>query len=316
MSCLRILSVLVALGLLSGTVCAQVIFSDDFEDGDGVTRWSAPVVGLETPAIGSDGNVDYAFDYSAISNPFDGGNPIPPAPNSAPGTTTGVYITSNNTDNCPGDAGCVAPANDEGDSIGIVSNFGLPATGNYKVTGDLFLFWNGGGGSTEYTSFGINHQGSDNAPLRFNLNHGDGLAWQVDTDGDSGTDIIRYEGTSQSGLGGWEDIPNGTIPGVPTGDAVVPGIFSQWVEVEITHANGTSGFRINGALIDHAANLFSGGGVLIGHSDAFNSVNNPINGFTSGSIWDNITVTTIPEPTSAVLIALGVAGLVARRRVG
>ena len=296
--------------LLASQAHAQILFSDDFDDGAAATRWSAPLVTTENGV--PDSNVDYAFDYSQILNPFAGNTPIPSAPNSA-GTTTGIYMTANNTDECPGAAQC-PDSSDEGDAVGIASNYQLPTAMNYKVTADLFLFWNGGGGSTEYAILGVNHDGSDNIPFRFGINAGVGRAWVWDTDGDSGTDILTYDGTSETGLGGWEDIPNGTIPGVPTGAPAPVGPFSQWVEMELTVANGTSRLSMNGALIDVRDNPNVGDSILLGHADYFNSVNNAIQGFTNGSIWDNVVVMKIPEPSTVLLAGLGLVALAARRR--
>ncbi|TWT43415.1 PEP-CTERM sorting domain-containing protein [Botrimarina hoheduenensis] len=266
--------------MLSQTAGAQIVFSDSFDDGQASTRWSAPLETIEFST--SDWTLDYAFDYSQIQNPFAGNAPIPSAPNSTGGSTIGVYMTANNTEQTTGD---------EGEAIGIVSNFALPS-GDFSITADLFLFWNGGGGSTEYSIFGANHDGSNNVPFPFNVNAGSGIAWAADSDGDSGTDLYRFEeGIGQTGLGGYEAIPSGSIPNVPTGSPAPVGIYSQWVEVQIEVVDGNAAFSINGYLIDTVASAFTGGGVLLGHADYFNSVNNAIGGFTNGSIWDNIVVT-------------------------
>lgn len=304
MTCTRALALVAICGLATASANAQVLFSEDFNDGSGATRWSAPITTQEDPGIADDSNTDFAFDYSTFG--------ISAAPN---GTgTIGLLQQTNLTDQCPSDPACTD--SDEGEATGVVSNFMLPASGNYQVTADLYLFWNGGSGSTEYSSFGVGHDGSPNVPLRFGLNDGDGIAWQVDTDGDSGTDLIKFSDVNgQTGLGGWEDIPNGTIPGVPTGATSPIGIANQWVEMTITVANGQAGFYINGVLIDsQTADL--GGGVLLGQSDPFNSVNPPAPpiGAQNGAIWDNVVVSVIPEPASALMVGLGLVGLGMRRR--
>ncbi|MEO1496602.1 MAG: PEP-CTERM sorting domain-containing protein [Planctomycetota bacterium] len=285
----RCLVACAALALATVAGAQTTIFSEDWDDGLGADRWSDPLIQLETETLSFDGSVDYNFDYSVIASS---------APNSAGGSTTGIYMETNTTDD--GDV-------DEGESVGVIPNgFTLPA-GDFTFSADLYLFWNGGSGSTEYSIFGVHHQGSDQVSNRFAGNNGDGLSYQVDTDGDSGTDLLRFENdgviNSNSGLAppfgpGWEDIPNGTIPGVPTGATSPIGIANQWVDMEITATGDTIEFKINGVVLDTYANnadggFFSGGTILIGQSDPFNSTNldNP-QGLSNAAIWDNIVVTT------------------------
>lgn len=320
MNCIRICGLAAAMVFAVTQAHAQILFSDDFDDGAAAARWTAPIDSQESAP--ADWTVDYAFDYSAVINAKGPniGLPIPSAPNSVGGSTTGIYMTANNTDQCPGLACDPIDDVNEGESVGIVSLFDLPAGQNYKVTADVYSFWNGNGGSTEYAAFGVNHDRSDAVPFRFGLDDGSGLAWQADTDGDSGTDIIKFDSSSgQTGLGGWEDIPDGTVPGVSTGAAGEIGLFTGgWVEFEITVANGVSRFSINGAEIDTNSNPFSGGGVLLSHADPFNSVNDACiacGGFTNGTIWDNVVVMVIPEPSTVMLGCLGLAALGLRRRV-
>ena len=258
----RSLFVLLALAVTSATnsLSAQTLFSENWNDTLGSSRWSAPIEVKENAGIAFDGSVDYAFDYSTLG--------APPAPNQAGSSTMGVFLETNRTEQTAGD---------EGESIGILPNsFTLPNT-DYQIHADMYLFWNGGSGSTEYGTIGAHHQGSSNAPMRFNVNNGDGIAWQLDTDGDSGTDLLRYEGPGgETGLGGWEAITNGSIPGVPTGPAGSIGVFNQWVELTITSTAGTVEFAVNGFVIDtydNTGETFTGGTLLLGESDPFNSVN-------------------------------------------
>ncbi|MEO1498236.1 MAG: PEP-CTERM sorting domain-containing protein [Planctomycetota bacterium] len=306
MSCKRLLALAAALGFATASANAQILYTEDFDDSAGATRWSAPIEAQEDPNIAFDGSTDYAFDYSVWS--------IPASPNGN-GSTIGLFQETNTTDQCPTDPNCTD--SDEGEATGVFSNYALPSSGSYKVTADLYLFWNGGGGSTEYASFGVGHDGSDNTPLRFGLNDGDGIAWQIDTDGDSGTDIIRFDSVrGQTGLGGYEDIPNGTIPGVPTGATSPIGVANQWVEVAITVTSAGSTFSINDVVIDSWLGDF-GGSILLGQSDPFNSVNPPAPpvGASNGAIWDNVVVSVIPEPTSGLIAAVAMIGLGLRRRV-
>lgn len=290
-------------------------FSEDWDDGLGATRWSAPIIAQEDPGIPFDGSVDYAFDYSVLG--------AGPAPNTPGVTTIGVAMETNTTDQCPADPNCTD--SDEGEGVGIVplSALATMPAGDFLLQADMYIYWNGGSGSTEYGTFGA-FSGGTASPIRFNIDHGDGLAWQVDGEDGSSTDILRYESLpipgSETGLGSYDAIPNGSIPSVPTGGALGSGPFNQWVEMDIYSVSGIVSFSMNGFVIDtfdNTGGTFSGGTLLLGHSDPFNSVNpdDPISGLSNVVVFDNISLT-VPEPSSFVLLgmaSLGVIGLVRRR---
>lgn len=310
-----VLVCLVAISMTS-VASAQEIFSEDWDDGNGGMRWSAPIPALETPALGFDGTVDYAFDYSMLG--------AASAPNSTGGTTIGAAFETNTTDS-PGD---------EGEGVAIVPLAGLadiPA-GDFVLNADVYMFWNGTGGSTEYATLGV-HSGGTASPLRFGLDDGDGLAWQFDGDGDSSTDILRYEdpGAGETSIGEYEDIPDGSIPGVVTCDPSSPngpnpcggssnvGPVNQWVEMEIESVNGLVSLSMNGFVLDTFDNTGGGlanGTIMIGGSDPFNSVNNdnPGTGLSNYQVFDNVVLTAIPEPTSFVLLGLAGMSLLGMRR--
>lgn len=297
----------------AATASAQTIFSEDWDDGAGSTRWSAAIPAQEEPAIAFDGIVDYAFDYSSIG--------ASSAPNSSGGTTIGVAFGTNLTDQCPADANCTD--SDEGEAVGIVPLAGLadiPATSDFTLTADAYLYWDFQSGSTEYATIGV-FSGGTAAPLRFGLDNGDGLAWQVDSDGDSGTDILRFVGPagSETGLGGFEDIPDGSIPGVRTctpgtdcASTTPLGPQNQWVELKISSVGGMVSFSMNGYVIDTYDNTgggLSGGTLLIGGSDPFNSVNAG-----NRQVFDNIQLTMVPEPASFLLLGVASITLLGFRR--
>src|SRR5262245_7848978 len=98
-----------ALALLTRPAAGQLVFSENWDDLNGAARWSAPITVLETPPLGWDGLVDYAFDYSALG--------APSAPHSTGGTTIGLRLESNKTDS-PGD---------EGESVGVIPLSALAA---------------------------------------------------------------------------------------------------------------------------------------------------------------------------------------------
>ena len=298
----------------AGTALAQ--FSEDWDDGNGASRWSAPITALEDPGIAFDGGVDYAFDYSTLG--------IPSAPNSMGGTTIGAAMESNTTDQCPADPACVD--SDEGEALGIVplSALGQIPSGDFSLKTDAYMFWNGGSGSTEYLSIGVFNQGNA-VPLRFDLDNGDGLAWSFDGEGGSGTDLLRFENPPgvETGLGGWEDIPFGSIPGFNTGTPGVDfpgnqfaGPANRWIEVEIASSGGMVSLLVNGTVIDtydNTGGTLSGGSLMIGMSDPFNSVNvDDVNGASNLVIFDNVSL--VPEPATGLLSLIALLGMLGLRR--
>ena len=299
--------VLVSL-LLIGATSAYGQFFEDWDDGNAATRWSAPIETLENPNIAFDGNVDYAYDYSVLG--------IPSAPNSVGGTTIGVGLETNLT----------LQTDDtefEGEGVGIVPLMGDLPDGDFRLTADAYMFWNFESGSTEYLTIGI-HSGGTAAPVRFNIDNGDGLAWQFDGEGGSGTDILRFEGPngSETGLGGWEDFDCATDPfNVGTGcypGNQVPGPVNRWIEVMVESIGGTVTLSVSGLEIDsydNTAGNFSGGTLMLGQSDPFDSVNpDDANGNSNIVVFDNVRVTVIPEPSSGLLLMLALGGLGIRRR--
>jgi PEP-CTERM motif len=293
-----------AVAFTASSASAQ-LFSEDWDDGLGAGRWSAPITALECAACGFDGNVDYAFDYSSIG--------APSAPGSAGGTTTGIMMETNTTVNRDINGNAVF----QGEGVGVVpTGFNLPA-GDFILTSDVYMFWNGGGGSTEYAGLGA-FSGGTATPVRFNIDNGDGLAWQVDTDGDAGDDMYRYEGPPnnvETPLGGYEAIPDGSIPGVVTGPSRV-GPFNQWIELKIKSIAGIVEFSMNGYVIDtfdNTGGTFNGGTVLLNQSDPFDSVNaDDIFGFSNVTVFDNVKVV-VPEPASIALLSLGGLAMLRRR---
>ncbi len=281
----RCLIIGISLGMASVLPCsAQILATESWDDTLGATRWSSPRISQEDNALAFDGGVNYAFDYGIMS--------IPSAPNSPTGDTVGLFLESNKTDQT---------VSDEGESVGITLDGFILPSGDFQVQVDLYLYNNGLTGSTEYATLGVFHSGSNNVPLRFGSNAGDGLAWQLDSDGGSSVDLFRYEsvGSLETDLGGWEAIPNGTIASVPTGNAADIGIQNQWVVLTISSQEDLIEFAVNDYVIDsfdNSSGSFAAGSILLGHSDPFNSVN-PDNefGFSNGAIFDNLIVTEITD---------------------
>jgi hypothetical protein len=182
---------------------------------------------------------------------------------------------------------------------------------------------------------------------------GEGQSSQVDYNAMKGATFQlpatgQYAAGNTTGAGGARDNSNAYYtPILPTGvdtsllpyqGASIPvtgfaqqngvtqaGIFGfKWHEVliEVDSTGGTGGagsakWYIDGLLIatlDAGANgsFSTSGSVNFGYLDPFTSVSN--NAALSFGLIDNLVVTVIPEPTTVVLSALGVLGLVAARR--
>lgn len=333
MRSMKMLALLAAL-FLTTTVQAQVVFTEDFDDGAAATRWSAPIVEAETGVF--DGQVDYAFDYGAIG--------LPAAPGSA--STTGVLFEVNTTD-----AGDV----DEGEAVAIAPNgFTLP-DGSYRLSAQAYFnVESQNGGSTEFGLFGVHTAAfnapadaglNDDVPFDFGISNGNGLAYMASGDSGAFNDFHRFQDPgnldagTQTGLGSYDaQAAAGAVFDNIT-DPVNDGPRGQWIEIAVERIGTTASFIVDGVVVDTIFNAddYSGGSILIGYADFFNSVavttfevgpdptptdgsdgpfGDDIPGFAHFLVLDNVTVeSVIPEPTSAVLGGIALMGFAARRRV-
>lgn len=341
----------------------QVI--EDFNDGAAASRWTVvsseevnTYTNAETSAVTEitappDFQATLNFDYSIIN--LIPGRTIPTAPNTPAGDTTtiGAFFQSNlvnyepqtftntiaNPDFDPDDN----PNNEppfiqqeqtifEGAGVGaFFKDFELPPEFSFKA--DMFYLQTGLGGSTEWASLGVHHLGSEETPVPF-VGDGDGLGWTTSTDTDTSFNLRSYQappgGPSDNNSAtvfgrDYNDIPEGTIPGVPTGDDPMAGIMNRWVTFEVTRVGDAIKWFINGTLVDEQDGAaLSGGSILIGNADSFDSVSPSVqdspfifsapadfdafvaaaNGLaiTNGAIFDNIVIAAIPEPATGTIL--------------
>ena len=287
------LNSILAIALLCGNVHAQTeVFSSSL-DGDG-TMFSVTENG--------DTSVTFQFDYSELG--------IPSAPNGD--GTTGVRLASNLT------------ADDPGGGSAIAISPGIDVSGQYQVQFDFWLNFHING-STEEGGAAIGFDGS--TPLA-----GSGL--RVNTDGDSGTDYRLFDSTGTLGI----DTGVYSIPSLDAQDAAnvdIQAAFPAGVAPDaqgtgFTNPAGTFAFAWHTMLIDVDTNAetatFSidgfefgtltggdySGDIALLHTDPFGSVAGDVN--LAFGVYDNLSVTQVPEPSSMMMLLCGIGMLRIRRR--
>jgi hypothetical protein len=262
----------------------QTVFYEDFETASRSTNWNV----FDGSANGvSDYSVTWAYDYSGYFSSFNGSN-IPSAPNSTMSTTRGVRLTVNNNDSTAATAG-----------VSLYPK-SLMLTGAYTFKCDMWINYpggpGGGTGSTEFSTFGINHNGTRVNWDAANASPSDGVWFAVDGEGGDtgGKDFRAYEGSasaratllsfaasgfSASGAAS----ANNTDPYFqslfPAGTYETPGSPGKhWQELEVSQdVNNLLTWRINERLIAQRVNTspFTNGTIMIGYMDTFSSIASP-----------------------------------------
>ncbi len=273
----------------------------------------------------------YGYDYSAMG--------IPSAPHSGDASTRGLRL----------DANFSAPNAAEAITLHTVANY----SGDYVVRFDAWLnvngpFPDGGSGSTNYLTAGVGGDGTTNNHV---ANTGINGWTAVNGENGSGIDYRLYKGSALQGVAGGEyaagtaaDARNGLNPyysqfgsvnvsnmpvqgannGGPAqqnGTSFAGSFGMAWHQVEllVDDNGGTGGaptmqWSSDGLRIGTENGGFvSNGKLTFGYSDpTTNGSDNPPLSF---ALFDNITVDSIPEPaTGLVLPVIAGLGVVRRRR--
>lgn len=252
------------------------VFTDNF-DTDSSANWQI-VFGAANSIEDYDAN--FAYDYSADS--------IPPSPSSG-GTTKGLKVTVNKKD-----------ATGTGAAAINVYAKGQNFTGNYTVRFDLWINVDlTAAGTTEHALMGINHSGT--RTNRASYPGGDGLWFAAGTDGSTSALYRHYVGNPTANPAA-ETIGETQFTSFFTAPPfLAPGAVSgHWVDGEITQQDGVVTLKFNGVPIFNKTNAtsFTGGTIMLGHADLFNSIGSP-NNF---SIFDNVRVYAQAEPPRPIVI--------------
>lgn len=288
----------IAISLLFANAANAQLFTSDLDDATG---WG----------VVADDDTDYQFGFDY--GPFG----IPAAPS---GTgTTGVAMMANITD---------APA-DGGATISLYPD-GLTLSGQYRVEVDMWLNYNTSGGTTEAGGLSVGFTSDSTV---------NGASFIGNSDGDSSRDFQLFEDGTEilydpavyaisSQNNNAADLV-AAFPGQPTPDAQGEAPFDP-TNVIVTAPDGSLGFAWHTLIADvdtdaGTATFLVGdveigtvtgadltGGLALTYRDPFGSVaSKPEFAF---GVFDNVTVTQIPEPNSLALLCLGIVGLGAARR--
>lgn len=288
-------AVVAALGL-SSNAYAQLILSDDFE----VDSSASYTLVDDSNAASGDGTPDstsaFAFDYVAAG--------IPLAPNSTAGDVGGLRLAANET------------ANDAGAADHITAYHNTAVTGSYELTVDIYMQVESAGGTTEFSHVGVAGDPADFNSI-FTPIAGAGHFLSMTGDGGSSSDFRHFAPGVTSVPSGDASYLNSDNTTNATGDtyqAIFPGgdfpgsPGNRWTTLTITVLSGNVTYALDGTPIISTAALATDGSVSLGYTDVFSSVG------PHAVIYDNLSVTTlIPEPSTALLSVLGLAGFVARR---
>ncbi|MEM8495046.1 MAG: PEP-CTERM sorting domain-containing protein [Planctomycetota bacterium] len=293
-------------GSLGLSVSAQTTFiTDDFEV-DSSANYTILDDGNAPSGDGvADSTSAFAFDYVAAG--------IPLAPNSTAGDVGGLRFTANDTS---GDGGAASTA--EEDHITAFHNTAVTSP-TFTLTVDVYMGVESGSGSTEYGHIGVASDASDFNSI-FTPIAGPGHYLAFTGEGGSASD--------------WRHSTPST-PAVPTGDATYldpanttngtgalyqslfpnakPNVLAgspgnEWMTVEIVSDSVNLTYSINGTpIIRTPVELTDGNLASLGYADVFDSVGPHF------VVYDNLTVTDVPEPATAALLGLGGLAMLRRR---
>ncbi|MAT69870.1 MAG: hypothetical protein CMJ58_10135 [Planctomycetaceae bacterium] len=299
----RSLAALAAGALFAASAQAQVLISDDFESDSSA---SYTIVDDSNAASGdgeADSTVTFNFDYSALG--------IAAAPNSS-GGTSGLYLTVNNTSSDNGGDGAL-----QEDHVTVFNNLNITAP-VYTLSVDMYMGVEAGqSGSTEFAHIGVAGSTADFLSI-FTPIVANGHFISITGEGGSSSDYRHATPGTPAVNSGDPSYLNSTNTTNATGDVYQalfpapadfpgsPGNLWTTLTIDVTPYNVT--YSLDGTPIIRTPVEENEGLVGLGYTDPFDSVGPHF------VIYDNLTVTEVPEPATVVLSVLGLAGVAALRR--
>ncbi|MFM7413912.1 MAG: autotransporter-associated beta strand repeat-containing protein, partial [Planctomycetota bacterium] len=262
-----------------GVGSAQVLFSENFNDGNAASRWS-------TSTAGGTNIADFAFDYSTVG--------IPSAPNGS--GSTGLRFAVNT----------VAPGVN---SAMMAFPNGQNFTPNYTLLFDLWMNVVGATATTEFAIFGGGHTSTViQQPTSTGTNVGpspNGIDFAVSGDEGAARDIRAYvnglerTGTTPETAGGYARSTTATYTQdeapapyffAYTGDA----IENQWMQVSVTVTGTQSTWTMNTNTWARTLAATGTGNIMLGYMDIFTSVA----ALDIFGVYDNVRVIVPTAPTT------------------
>jgi len=272
-----------------------LLFRDDFETNSAVL-WD--LIWASTNGT-PDYTANWAYDYGASPYFFNGLiSPIPPAPNSATGSTRALRLTVNNNDATSATA-----------AVNLYPKAGN-FSGNFSLKFDLWINYPGiaGGinstGSTQHALFGLNHLGTNANWAPVTATASDGFWFAVDGEGGIATDYRAYKGN----LAGTQIDLTASLGASDSSAAIYQNLFpagrfesagapgKRWVEVELRQTNNIVHWLMDGTAISSRTNdaAFTSGRIMIGLMDVFPSIANPARD--AFVLFDNVRVENLSPP--------------------
>jgi hypothetical protein len=175
----------------------------------------------------------------------------------------------------------------------------------------MWLGFAGATATTEQAVFGINTDGAGvNSRTGATQTSADGVWYHLATEGGYGAtsstansrDVVNYIGNSVP-TGARLDNNEAPFPALFPNDGGILGTpGNQWVRVAVEETGGNVRMTMNGTEVFNVANTGpTSGSVFIGYQDPFSgSLADPA---TSFAVFDNVSVTAVPEPEEYAAVA-------------
>ncbi len=305
------------LTLLSMAALGSAQFSDNF-DVDSTANWTI------NKTVNPSGNIaDVFFDYSLIG--------IASAPNSTGGTTRGLKLAANTV----GGVFSGLSASPTGQSF----------SGDYTLSADVWMNFigpapAGGSGSTQVGGLGI---GTAGVTAQWAGGTQDSVWFGATGDGGSSVDWRAYSTAAPTGYGDgnavffatgtgnrnnthsyYAGFGNVTIPAAQTalfpatqfGTTFVGTAGFTWHRMVVEKIGNFATWTVSGtpiARVDLSTVTLHGGNILLNAFD-INATSSSTNHGLTFTVFDNVSVTPVPEPASMLALGLGAAALLRRRR--